>query len=54
MDRVRLPRLPKLDGADRRILTMGLILALLVTLVLVWGAAVVGLALRVFWLAAGL
>lgn len=47
-------RMPTLDARDRRVVAMAALAALFVTLVLVGGAAIAGLALRVFWLAAGL
>lgn len=43
-----------LDQRDRRVLGMGLALALVVLLVLVGGAAVLGLAVRTFLAVSGL
>lgn len=47
-------RMPTLDARDRRVVMMAALAALFVTLLLVGGAAIVGLAVRVFILAAGL
>lgn len=51
--RIRLPALP-IDADDRRIIGMGLVGFAVALVVLVGAALALGLAVRVFWLAAGL
>lgn len=55
MKRPRLPTLPAvLDDKDRRVLGVGLSIAMIIMLVLIVGAAIVGLSVRVFLLASGI
>lgn len=49
----RVPKLPTLDAADLRVVGIGLVIVILLVLGTLVVAVTAGLALRLFWLAAG-